>query len=292
MTPDATVTRRRLLATPAALAAGTLRGQPPAGADVWDLHCHLTGVPGSTPEERMAALLRAADRMGIARVCVYMGMKHDIDPSPAEFRKQNDEVLRALAGNHDRALGFVYLNPKHVAESLAELDRCVRDGPMVGVKLWVARRADAAELDPIVGRAAELKALVFQHTWVKVTGNLPGESTPTELAVLAARHSTANFVCGHTGGDWEVGIRAVRASPNVVVDLAGSDPMAGLTEMAVRELGAERVVYGSDAGGRSFASQLGKVTGTDIPDAAKRLILSGNLKRLLGPILAAKGVRP
>jgi predicted TIM-barrel fold metal-dependent hydrolase len=61
--------------------------------------------------------------------------------------------------------------------------------------------------------------------------------------------------------------------------------------MAVRELGAERVIYGSDAGGRSFASQLGKVLGAQIPDAAKQLILSGNLKRLMTPILQRKGIK-
>jgi predicted TIM-barrel fold metal-dependent hydrolase len=77
----------------------------------------------------------------------------------------------------------------------------------------------------------------------------------------------------------------------VAADLAGGDPVAGVTEMAVRELGAERVIYGSDAPGRSFGSQLAKIQGADIPDEAKRLILAGNLKRLLGPILAAKGVR-
>ena len=37
--------------------------------------------------------------------------------------------------------------------------------------------------------------------------------------------------------------------------------------MAVRELGAERVIYGSDVGGRSFASQLGKVMGAAVPQA-------------------------
>jgi predicted TIM-barrel fold metal-dependent hydrolase len=61
--------------------------------------------------------------------------------------------------------------------------------------------------------------------------------------------------------------------------------------MAVRELGAERVLYGSDAGGRSFASQLAKVLGADIPDSAKQLILAGNLKRILQPILREKGVK-
>jgi hypothetical protein len=67
--------------------------------------------------------------------------------------------------------------------------------------------------------------------------------------------------------------------------------VAGITEAAVRELGAARVLYGSDAGGRSFASQLAKVEGAHIPEETKRLILAGNLKRLLGPILKAKGMR-
>jgi predicted TIM-barrel fold metal-dependent hydrolase len=78
---------------------------------------------------------------------------------------------------------------------------------------------------------------------------------------------------------------------NVSADLAGSDPVAGYTEMAVRELGAERVIYGSDVGGRSFASQLGKVYGANIPEAARQLILGENLKRLLTPILDAKGIK-
>jgi len=259
--------------------------------EIWDLHCHLSGVPGDTPEARLGELVKFADRLGINRLCVYMGMTWSYDPSPAEFRKQNDEVLRALKRWPDRAFGFVYLNPKHVKESLAELDRCVRDGPMVGVKLWVAHKANNPELDPIVARATELKAVIFQHTWIKTTGNLPGESTPMELAELAGRHPSAQLICGHTGGDWEQGIRAVRSRPNIAVDLAGGDPVAGITEMAVRELGAERVLYGSDAAGRSFASQLAKVHGADLPNQAKRLILAENLKRMLRPILQAKGVK-
>jgi predicted TIM-barrel fold metal-dependent hydrolase len=61
--------------------------------------------------------------------------------------------------------------------------------------------------------------------------------------------------------------------------------------MAVRELGADRVIYGSDVGGRSFASQLAKVHGANIPESAKRLILAENLKRLLRPILQEKGIK-
>jgi uncharacterized protein len=40
-----------------------------------------------------------------------------------------------------------------------------------------------------------------------------------------------------------------------------------------------------------FASQLAKVLGADIPESARKLILGGNLKRLLLPILEAKGIK-
>ena len=258
---------------------------------LWDLHIHLAGFPGTTPEERMDAAVRYADRMGIERLVVFLGMSlGPLDPSPDEVRKANDECLRAIARRPDRAFGFVYLNPNHPEFCLRELDRCVRDGPMVGVKLWTARRCNDPALDPIVRRAAELKALVYQHTWFKTGGNFPGESTPSDLAALATRHPDVPLVCGHTGGNWELGIRSVRALPNVHLDLAGFDPTAGVVEMAVREVGPERILYGSDAGGRSFASQIGKVSGSDVPESAKRLILRDNLRRLLNPILRIKGI--
>ena len=258
---------------------------------IWDLHCHLNGFDGRTPDERMAEMIRFADRMGVDRLCVYMGLELLVDPSPEQLRRQNDEVLQAIGHWHDRAFGFVYLNPNHVQFSLDELNRCVRDGPMVGVKLWVARRANTPELDPIIERAAALKAVIFQHTWAKTGGNLAGESTPMDLVELARRHPSVPMICGHTGGNWEVGIRAIRGVKNLYSDLAGSDPTAGYVEMAVRELGADRVIYGSDVGGRSFASQLGKVMGARIPAAARDLILAGNLRRLMMPILQAKGIQ-
>jgi predicted TIM-barrel fold metal-dependent hydrolase len=263
---------------------------PRTWGEIWDLHAHLAGMPGKTPEVRMERLIEYADRMFIHRLCVYMGMNFVYDPSPEQLRQQNDEVLAALRASRGRAFGFVYLNPKHVQASLDELERCVADGPMVGVKLWVASLADNHDLDPIVKRAAELKALVFQHTWIKANGNLDGESTPKQLAVLSERHPNAILVAGHTGGDWELGVRTLRARSNVWVDLGGSDPMAGFAEMAVRELGEERVLFGSDVPGRSFATQLAKVLGASVSDSAKRLMLGGNLKRLLAPILSDKGM--
>ena len=43
---------------------------------------------------------------------------------------------------------------------------------------------------------------------------------------------------------------------------------------------------------RSFASQIAKVQGADLPDGAKQLIFRDNLRQLLLPILTAKGMKP
>ena len=239
----------------------------------------------------MTQLLRYADRMGVERLVVYMGMRWSQDPSPADLRQQNDDVLQAISHWHDRAFGFVYLSANHVDSSLEELERCVARGPMVGVKLWVAKKCDDSQIDPIIRRATELNAVIFQHTWLKTDGNYPGESTPMDLAKMAMRHPKAKLICGHAGGDWERGIRAIRSQRHVPIGIGGSDPTAGFVEFAVRELGAERVIYGSDIGGRSFASQLAKVQGANISDRDKRLILGENLKRMLLPILRDKGIR-
>jgi predicted TIM-barrel fold metal-dependent hydrolase len=256
---------------------------------VWDVHGHLN-APGETPSERIDNLLPFADRIGIERLIVFMGYPFLEDPTPDEMRRQNDQVLEVVEHCGGRVLGFVYLNPNHTQASLQEIDRCLGDGPLVGVKLWVALRCHDERLDPLVQRATELHAPILQHTWYKITGNLPGESTAADLASLATRHPEARFIAAHTGGDWELGIRAIRSTPNVAAEICGSDPTAGMVEMAVRELGAERVIYGSDFAGRSLASQLAKVVGADIPEQAKRLILAGNIQRMLAQICASKGI--
>ena len=256
---------------------------------IWDLHCHLTSPgKGNTATERARRLIEIGDRHGIERYVVHMGLRFLKDPNPEELRTQNDEVLEAVSAFPDRLFGFVYLSPKHVEASLDELERCVADGPMVGVKLWVAQSCADPAIDPIIKRAAELNAVIFQHTWYKTSGNYPGESTPEDVATLAKRFPEVPLICGHTGGNWEKGIPTIRAHQNVSIGIAGSDPTAGFVEMAVRELGVERVLYGSDAPGRSFASQLAKVYGADIPKKAKDLILGGNFKKMLSTILKAK----
>ncbi len=248
---------------------------------VIDCHVHIQGSRG-TREDRMGYLLQYADRMGIDRLCLSLGTSRELTPDMDVIRESNDMVRRALEQHPDRYIGFCYLNPSYLDGSLGEIDRCIADGPFRGIKLWVAMHCDRANLDPICERAAELDAPMLQHTWIKVTGNLPYESTPWNLAEIARRHPDVSFILGHSGGNWEMGYRIVQGIPNIHAEVSGGDPELGQTEMAVRMLGADRVVYGSDAPGRSFASQMSKVLGADISDRDRAKILGENMQRILG----------
>ena len=248
---------------------------------VIDCHVHVQSGQG-TPEDRMGYLLAYADRLGIERLCLSLGTSRDQRPTPDTVRADNDMVRAAVERHPDRYLGFCYLNPCYLRESLDEIERCIVDGPFVGIKLWIALQCDQPNVDPICERAAELGVPILQHTWIKVMGNQPWESTPREVAAIARRHPEVTFICGHSGGNWELGYRIVQDLPNVLCEVAGGDPELGQTETGVAMLGAERIVYGSDAPGRSFASQISKVRGADISETDRALILGGNIQRVLG----------
>ena len=46
-------------------------------------------------------------------------------------------------------------------------------------------------------------------------GNNESESTPMDVGKLAQRFPDVPMICGHAGGDWELGVRAIRPFRNV-----------------------------------------------------------------------------
>ena len=141
----------------------------------------------------------------------------------------------------------------------------------------------------LVDRVSELGGVIMQHTWLKTGGKRsPQESTPSELATLASRHPHQHFICAHAGGEWEQGIRAVRETPNVLIETSGFDATAGFIEMATRELGSKRIVFGSHLPSRSLGTEISKVTSASISEKDKKDILGRNYRKLLNVIQSYK----
>jgi hypothetical protein len=159
------------------------------------------------------------------------------------------------------------------------MKRCF-DAGAIAIKLWVACACDQPDVFPIVEKAIVLDIPILQHTWLKTDGNMPDESEPRHMANLAQRYLQAKLIMAHCGGAWEYGIKAIRRCPNVIVDTSGANPTQGFLEMALRDLGPRRIIFGTDAPLRGFASQLAKVDGAKMSKESRQRILCGNAARL------------
>ena len=256
-----------------------------------DIHVHTLDALDAPSPLVLNDTARLARHFGIGRL-VYVGNLpglNDRDPGPERVRQVNDYTLQAVTRRPDAFLGFCYLNPTNpVSFTEGEIARCVVNGGMRGIKLHVAVKAVDSRLDPIAARAGELGIPILYHGWYKMTRYSYNESTPAEIADLARRFPRTTIIWAHLGGGRERGVLDVVDVPNLLVDTSGSQPEAGLVEYAVRQLGAERVVFGSDviygvtAGGRDFGTQMGRVLGARVSEAERDLILHGNAARILG----------
>jgi predicted TIM-barrel fold metal-dependent hydrolase len=260
------------------------------GYRIWD--SYLTPTSSDRDGTRLIAdiegTLPTLDKGAIEKFCLFLhvGLETADAATEARIREHPEDILKPLERWPDRVLGMIRLNANDVAGSLAAIGRWIANGPMVGVYFPGGSRGSLPcnhrNFDPLVEAIAEAGGIIMQHTWFKTGGkSSPGASTPSELAELAARHPEIEFICAHAGGEWEQGIRAVQDSPNILVETSGFDPTAGFIEMAVRDLGAERVVFGSHLPSRSLGTEFGKIFGAAIGDADRKLILGENLRRLL-----------
>lgn len=110
-----------------------------------------------------------------------------------------------------------------------------------------------------------------------------------DVALLAERFPTVSFICGHSGGDWELRARAVRRFDNVYIEFSGSDPHSGQVDYTVKELGVTRLVWGGHGPSRSYSTELSKVLDADLTHADRLQIFGGNLRRIAAAIFRNKG---
>ena len=214
--------------------------------------------------------------------CSCLGLPSFLEyPTAEEVRQANDALLAEMQRLPAFIYGLVYINPRLGTQALDELKRGL-DAGMHGLKLWVACRHSDPLVYPVVEYAIARKVPILLHAWRRVTGNEPGHSVPLDVAALARRYPEAKLIMAHLGGDWEHGIKAVRDFPNVLVDISMSVVETGQVEMAVRELGYQRVVFGSDSPGNDLRANIGKLWGVYLTSEERRAIESGNMLRLVG----------
>ncbi len=218
-------------------------------------------------------LLRLADQLGIDKLFVT-----DLNSLFYDMSEGNDCLARDVAAHQDRLMGYCSVpTPRLGRRAIDEIRRCREKCGFRGVKIYSHPEAPITEpaTYPLLEVAAEYGMPILSHT------------TPDECDHLMQHVPQARLVMAHMGGhpyafgDWHRAVAVAKKHPNLLLDTASSQIDNGMLEWAVAELGPERILYGSDMPLLDPFTQMAKVTGAELDDRAKALILGGNLQRLL-----------
>jgi predicted TIM-barrel fold metal-dependent hydrolase len=246
-----------------------------------DIHVHhrWTKLDGR-PDYEVERTRELARRSGVGRALL---LTFGARTTPEQLREHNDCTLRLMESDPGFFLGAMYLCPLHdPAFTRQEARRCAEAG-MVAIKQGVEVRASDPRIHPIAEVAAELAIPILYHAWYKTPGVEPSEteSNGADIAQLARCHPETRIIMAHLTGIGRRGVQDVEDLSNVSVDTSGGWYDTEMVEYAVRHMGADRVLYGSDYPGRDYAPQVGRVTGAKLSNRDRERILWRNAATVL-----------
>lgn len=197
----------------------------------------------------------------------------------------NAELAEAIAP-HPNLFGYVYINMHYPDQSLAEMEKYLHTDKFVGVKYqgeYSRAAAGAPENRAIFTRLERVyrKPLLI-HSWgLPEHGNAVAYSLPAQILALALAHPDLKIVMGHMGGtEWMAGIRAAQQAPNLYLDTCASYADRDKVGVAVKMLGADKVLFGSGATEGSLFMQKAAILDADLSDDAKQMVLAGAARRV------------
>ena len=98
------------------------------------------------------------------------------------------------------------------------------------------------------------------------------------------KYPNATFIVAHTGSSYENArycIEAAKKYPNIMLEITYTSTARGMIEFLVDQVGADRVLYGSDLPMRDPSPQLAWVCYAKISVEDKKKILADNIKNIM-----------
>jgi hypothetical protein len=189
------------------------------------------------------------------------------------MRGGNDRVAAAMRAYPGRFLGYATVDPNEPEAMVGELERCFDQLGFHAIKFHCDTHgypADGENYRPALEFANAHGLAVLIH------GRITEE--------MLKRYPHAQFLSAHVGG-WDGrspnhAVELAKIYPNIYCELCSSVCYNGAMEKLVEEVGADRIVYGSDTPLMDAGYQLGRVLGAKIDAEDKEKILYRNALRL------------
>ena len=167
-----------------------------------------------------------------------------------DYKDDVRQVAAAVRKYPNRIIGFAHIDP-YSPEACAEIDRAVRNLGIKGIKLHPAVDGFAIHDEivyPVMERAQDLKVPVLTHAgWAGIGGGCV-YAQPLDVLYLAELYPDASVIMAHMGqadNYWPSAIKAAKKADNIILDVS-TFCIPHVIEKAVRDIGAERVIFGSD----------------------------------------------
>ena len=206
---------------------------------------------------------------------------------------QNDYVIDAVRRFPDRLLGFAIVPPATGDPAARELDRCLAAGLVGCGELGPDGQnfdpADPAVLGPIAEVLVAHGRPLLIHSSEPLGHGYPGKGTvyPQKLLAGATAFPALTWILAHWGGGlpfYELMPEVAEALRNVYYDTAASTYLYrfDIFPLAVRLVGAGRILWGTDYPLLGQARFLARVRAAGLTAEDEAAILGGNAARLFG----------
>ncbi len=177
----------------------------------------------------------------------------------------------------ERYIPGIHVHPDYVDESIDEIKKAVANGVhLIGELVpyhhgWSDYSCEG--FSEILSFASNYNMTVSLHT-----------IDLAQMQTMALRHKDINFVFAHPGAPEQLSehISVMKKCPNVYLDLSGTGlHRYGILKKLCSEVGAERILFGTDYPICNAKMYVNAVLGEHISDNEKELILGRNAARLL-----------
>lgn len=222
------------------------------------------------------------DKTGVHRGII--NSQRSYGAKPDEFIAGNREVAGFVERYKGRFVGACVVNPQFIEESLKEIEYCHDQLGFV----WVGELCNY--MVPYLYSIKEFESLVEQT--VKLNMVLALHTEQGEMEYIAGKFPGATIAFAHFGDDHEYEdifkrIDIVAKNPNFYLDTSGyGHDRVGVLEYAVKTIGPDRVLFGSDFSINDPATVIARIKNAFITTEQKQKIFSGNLLGLLKKVEA------
>jgi predicted TIM-barrel fold metal-dependent hydrolase len=260
-----------------------LKGEIREPYQVFDAHLHCPSESGEVWQwypitKSFAEFAAYLERTGVQRGIIN-NVRCQLAKTPQDFIEGNREVARYVEKYRGRFLGACVVNPLFIDEALKEIEYCRKQLGFVWVgelcNYTVPYQYTVKEFEMLVGQVEKLNMVLDVHTELE------------EMEYIIQKFPEAIIVFPHFGDSQEYNhifkrLDVVAKNANCYIDTSGyGHDRVGMLEYAVKTVGPERVLFGSDFSINCPATVIARIQNAFVTEEQKRKILSENLQALL-----------